>query len=41
MIRRVAGSIDDAKSEVDEVVVIEVEPKCPVGNKNKKKHAQM
>ena len=41
MIRRVAGSIDDAKSGVDEVVVIEVEPKSPVGNQNKKKHAQM
>ena len=41
MIRRIAGSIDDAQSGVDEVVVIEVEPKSPVGNQNKKKHGQM
>ena len=41
MIRRVTGSIDDAKSGVDEVVVIEVEPKSPVGNQNEKKHGQM
>ena len=41
MIRRVAGSINDAQSRVDEVVVIEVEPKSPVGNQNEEKHGQM
>jgi hypothetical protein len=41
MIRRIASSIDDAQSRVDEAVVIEVESKSPVGNQNKKKHGQM
>jgi hypothetical protein len=41
MIRRVAGSIDDAQSGVDEVVVIEVEPESPVGYQNEEKHGQM
>ena len=37
MIRRIASSIDDAKSGVDEVVVIEVQPKSPVGDQNEEK----
>ena len=41
VISRVAGTMYDAKSGVDEVIVIEVEPKSPVGNQNKQKHGEM
>lgn len=38
MISGIAGTIDDAKCGVDEVIVIEIESKSPVGNQNKQKH---
>ena len=41
MICRIASTIDDTQSGIDEIIVIEVEPKTPAGNQNEKQHAQM